>query len=59
MRTVTKSKNESTNTFTKEDLKKAYNAGHRAGGLCGIRLIRRGELETKSFEEWYKKYHGL
>lgn len=42
-------------TFTKEDLKKAYNNGSRQGSVNEMRVARGGEMNVKPFDKWYSK----
>lgn len=50
----TKTVDDTDKNFTKEDLKNAYNAGHRNGSVCGMRLVATKNLDNvKSFDEWF------
>ena len=45
--------------FTKEDLEKAYNNGSRQGSVNGMRVARGGEMNVKTFDEWYDEHYRL
>lgn len=45
--------------FTKKDLKKAYSNGFRLGSVAGMRVAHGGELNVKTFDQWFNEHYQV
>lgn len=52
-------KKKDTLLFSIDDLKRAYNAGHKNDSNAGMRVVRGGELYVETFEEWFEKSESI